>query len=677
MSDSSSTSPVKQAGRLLQIEIDGEASDDLYAVEFVGTEALSEICRYTVEVVWSELTLQPSDILGHEVAVVVTVQDYVRRFEGIVVRFTPGGLFRKGFRSYRFEFAPKLFVATLGQQSRTFLSQSGPDIVKQVLSDYGINPTTTGTGGCTRDQRNWAMQYAESDYTYLSRVLEEEGIFFYFPLDHGNTGLTLVDGINGTFDFDGNELVLGAHQSLQDWRGAAGTVPQGTTYITYDFTVADVEQAQVPAGASQSYAQAAQVSLYCTDALELTRAQFFAQTRQEELETLYQVFEGSTERPNFAPGGHFTVDNDNSGWDIDGYMLTTVRHEAQCYTEVASDRGSPSYANSFACVPRDTKYRPARKTPRPVVHGPQTATVSTDPDKYGRVKVKFHWGDNLESWWIRVAMPWAHNQMGFQFFPRTNSEVVIEFLDGDPERPIITGAVYNGKNTVIYTLPDNKTQSGIRGTDPEQTGASQKLNELQFEDKPGSERIFFFAEKDMDRIVVNNDTLTVNQGNRTVDIKQGNLATTIDTGNETREIKQGNLTTTIDMGDETRELKQGNLTTTLDMGDETRQLKMGNQTIKLDMGNQETTLSVGNLTTTLSMGNQSTKLDLGASSTEAMQQIELKVGANSVVIDQMGVTIKGMMITIEGQVMTSIKGVMTQINADAMLQLQGGIMMLG
>ena len=128
-----------------------------------------------------------------------------------------------------------------------------------------------------------------------------------------------------------------------------------------------------------------------------------------------------------------------------------------------------------------------------------------DPDEYGRVKVKYHWGDQLESWWARIAMPWAHNQMGFQFFPRKDSEVVIEFLDGNPERPIIVGAVYNGVKKVIYSLPDNKTQSGMRGTDPDKAGCLRDPQRAAIRGQSGEEFVKFFAQKDFKRVVVNDD----------------------------------------------------------------------------------------------------------------------------------------------------------------------------
>jgi type VI secretion system secreted protein VgrG len=222
--------------------------------------------------------------------------------------------------------------------------------------------------------------------------------------------------------------------------------------------------------------------------------------------------------------------------------------------------------------------------------------------------------------------------MGFQFLPRTGSEVVVQFLDGLPERPIIVGAVYNGVNTPVYTLPDNKTQSGMRGTDPDKTGAAEQFNELQFEDKSGQEFIKMFAQKDFHRVVVNDDTLEVRQGDRTVDIKQGNLATTVEQGNETRELKMGNLTVTLDQGNETRELKMGNL---------------------------------------------STKCDMGSSTLEAMQSIQLKVGQNSLTIDQTGIKLSGMQIQIEGQLMAQLKGAMTTVQGSGMLTLNGGVTMIG
>jgi type VI secretion system secreted protein VgrG len=241
--------------------------------------------------------------------------------------------------------------------------------------------------------------------------------------------------------------------------------------------------------------------------------------------------------------------------------------------------------------------------------------------------VQFHWdregqNDEKSSCWIRVAQIWAGKTWGAVMLPRIGQEVIVEFLNGDPDQPIVTGRVYNGDNKPPYSLPANQTQSGIKSRSTK-NGTGETFNELRFEDKKGEEQIYFHAEKDFERYVEDADELTVDAGDRTVTLNQGN---------------------------ETIALKQGNRTTTL------------------EMGNDELTLKMGNLTT---------KLDLGKSDTQAMQSIELKVGQSSVKVDQMGVTIKGLMVKIEGTTMTDLKGLMTTVNGSAMLKLGGGITMMG
>lgn len=629
--------------RFLKLEFDGALSNKHIPVQFSGREDVSEIPSYTVDIVSNDVSMSADSILGHDVALVLTIGKLTRRFSGIVIRFSPGPLWGggRGFRTYQLEVRPKLWLATLNARCRSFLNKSALDIVNSILSEYGVSAKTRGPGEVTRPVRDYCLQYCESDYNFIARLLESEGLYFYFPLDHQNNSLVIVDGVNGWFEVDENQLKAGPHESISNWAQDFLTIPQGVTYTGYDFKQADVVTGTVTSAKSLSYASRAKIEAYSSNVLDTPRSQAFADWTMQRHEKDYETFRGDCRHPKLAPGGRFTIGAGDPMAGGSTVMVLEAEHAATCYTHVSGEGGAPEYINHFRCCPLDTKYRPPHRAVRPVIHGPQTATVSSDPDEYGRIKVKFHWGNQLESWWTRVAMPWAHNQMGFQFLPRLNSEVVVEFLDGNPERPIVVGAVYNGVKKVVYALPDNKTQSGMRGTDPDKTGAPEALNELQFEDKDGSEFIKFFAKKDFDRIVVNKDGLEVRQGDRTVTLKQGNLSTILDQGNETRDLKMGNLTTTLDQGNETRELKLGNLT-----------LKLGT-------------------------GNQSTKLDLGASTTEAMQSIQLKVGGSSITIDQTGVTIKGMMISIEGEVQTQVKGLMTQINGDAMLQLKGGITMIG
>lgn len=618
--------------RFMKLELDGTVSHTLIPVQFHGREGLSELHSYIVDIFSTDTSLSPDSILGHKVSVVLSPGDFERKFTGLVARFSPGPMWgRQGMRSYQLELVPKLWLATLNARCRSFLNQSATDIVNSVLSECGLTASTRGA--TSRDPREYCLQYCESDFNFIARLLEQEGVFYYFGLDHENSKIVLVDGTNGTFSID-EELKVGPHEWITEWSQEFQTIPQAVTFTGYDFKQYSVVTRTTQAAKKLNYASQAKIEAYSSNVLYEQRSQFFADKHMQLREKDYETYRGSSSHPKIAPGGRFKLGDGDSPGAGQSVMVLEVQHYATCYTsvDVAGEGSGPEYSNHFLCCPLDTNYRPPHRAQIPVVYGPQTATVDGDPDEYGRIKVKYHWGNELQSWWARIAMPWAHKEMGMQFLPRDKAEVVIEFLDGNPERPIIVGAVYNGVNKVIYSLPDNKTQSGMRGTDPDKTGAPEALNELQFEDKSGNEFIKFFAKKDFKRVVVNDDSLEVREGKRDVVIKQGNL------------------------------------TTTLEKGDETRQLKVGNLELKLDTGNQ---------TTKLSTGNQTTKLDLGKASTEAMQSIELKVGQNSITVDQTGVTIKGMMISIQGQIQTEVKGAMTQINGDGMLTLKGGIMMLG
>jgi type VI secretion system secreted protein VgrG len=223
--------------------------------------------------------------------------------------------------------------------------------------------------------------------------------------------------------------------------------------------------------------------------------------------------------------------------------------------------------------------------------------------------------------------------------------VIVDFVEGDPDQPIIVGSVYNADMMPPYDLPANKTQSGVRSRSS-LSGSPANYNEIRFEDKKGAEQLLVHAERNQDIEVEKDETHWVGHDRKkTIDHDE-----TTKVGNDRTETVTNNETITVDRG---------------------------NRTVTLNMGNESLTIKMGNQTTQLQLGNQSTKIDLGKSETEALQSIELTVGQSSIKLDQMGVTIKGMMIDIEGQIQTQVKGVMTQVNADAILTLKGGLTMIG
>ena len=305
------------------------------------------------------------------------------------------------------------------------------------------------------------------------------------------------------------------------------------------------------------------------------------------------------------------------------------------------------------------------------MQGTQTAKVvgsggagNIDVDDKGRVLLEFPWDRGVglggkSKHRVYVASIWAGEAWGFVQLPRVGQEVLVEYLEGDVNRPMITGRVYNSTHAVPYALPANKTQSGWKSRTLE--GGSDNFNELRFDDKKGSEHIFMQAEKDLKILVKNDETREV-QHDRTTTVKNHDKRTVTD-GDDTHTVSKGKQTNTI----------------------------KGNQATTINDGNRTVTIEKGNDTLAVKMGNVSIKADAGSISIEAMQKIELKVGSNTIVIDMMGITMKGMnvkseakiaaemkglMTKVEGSVMCDVKAPMTNVKGDAMLMLKGGITMI-
>jgi type VI secretion system secreted protein VgrG len=247
--------------------------------------------------------------------------------------------------------------------------------------------------------------------------------------------------------------------------------------------------------------------------------------------------------------------------------------------------------------------------------------------------------------------------------PRIGQEVVVEFLEGDPDRPLVTGSVYNAEMVPPYTLPDHGTQSGVKSRSSKD-GATETYNELRFEDKTDAEEIFLQAEKDLTVYVENDEKRTVMR-DRITEIKN----------HDTRTVKEGDDTTTIEKGDQSITVTKGKRQITVSK-DQVVTIETGKHLVTVSKGNQEFVVKMGNQTTTADKGNVTVKASLGKVTIEAMQGIELKVGQSSVKLDQKGVTVAGMMLSMAGQVQTELKGVMTTVKGDGMLTVKGGITMI-
>jgi type VI secretion system secreted protein VgrG len=611
--------------------------------------------------------IDSTKLLGQSVTVHVRLNpetEKERYFNGIV-REVHVGTQSDRFQGFRLSVVPTFWLTTLSQNFRLFEKLTVPDILKKILQEYSINPTLRLTG--TYTQWDMCTQYRESDFNFISRLMEHEGIFYFFEHADGKHTMVLGDSPQAfqvcpqqaSYNY-APEMGPGEGDWIGDW-GLASHLRTGS-YRLWDWHHENASrfeatvQTATPIAGNAAYKVSDFTGQFTHQFNAISNVSKVSpekdklnKLRMEEVETENPLFRAAGMLRPLSSGHRFTV----AGSNVSGeYVITSAEHSGTQHPPYTfGDFETPlTYNTTLTCIKQGAIYRPARRHRKPVVQGPQTAIVTDRPDKYGRVRVKYHWGTPQPvSAWVRVVQKWAGPTYGAIFIPRPGHEVLIEFLDGDPDQPIITGCVYSATNMPPYTLPDNFTQSGIktRSLSSSGDGGSEEFNELRFEDKKGSEDIYFHAQKDFHRVVENDDDLKVGH-DQTIEIKN----------HRTEVVKDGDEKVTIEKGK--REIF-------VNTGNDLHQVKMGNRSAIIDMGNESLTVK---------MGNQTTKIDLGKSETEAMQSIELKVGQSSIKIDQMGITMKGMMIKCEAQIQMETKALMHKTAGTAMVQIQGGITMI-
>ena len=396
------------------------------------------------------------------------------------------------------------------------------------------------------NKRNYCVQYRESDFEFAARLMEEEGIYYYFEHSDGNHTMVLANTPQSHLDCPSKHLIpyfideggieapLGINRWQTDYQLQTGKVTMWDHNFQLPTRKLDNEKMSLfsagenqklelydfPGGYGRKYdgisssgaEQASELSLMDPDKQETVKIMM------ESLDAQCQVISGTGDCSSMTSGYRFELTNHPNSQYNGQYLITSMTHEAS--QDPGYTSGSiigKSYTNVFTCIAYGSGapvYRPPRHTPRPVIQGSQTAYVvgpageEIYTDKYGRVKVQFHWDrdgqvDASSSCWVRVAQGWAGNKWGSMFIPRIGMEVIVHFLEGDPDQPIITGCVYNPQTMPPYTLPDEKTKSTIKSNSSK---GGSGFNEFRFEDRKGSEQIFIHAEKNQD-VRVKNDAM--------------------------------------------------------------------------------------------------------------------------------------------------------------------------
>lgn len=534
----------------LSTPLDGEA-DKFFLHEIRGREQISGLFFFRLTVKSQDNSVDFSRILGQSVTVDIHRYDGSKRpLNGLVTRFVQGAN-ENNFTTYHAEIRPWFWQLRLTRNSKIFQNQSVLDIVGNVFAEFGMTDFQDRTTG-TYLQREYCVQYQETAFAFISRLLEEEGIFYFFEHEAGTHTLVLSDD-SGSLAPCPNQPSVNFKQVAASWHRddtievctlEQQLIPDKYAADDYSFETPDTDLLQSAAGQGSGDFR---IYEYPGKFDNTGDGEAIVNKRMESLEWSKTVLKGRGNCRGFISGFTFELqDHDRS--DVNGpYFLRTL-------SITATQEG---YANSFEAIPADVPFRPACLTPKPRIFGTQTAFVTGKsgeeiwPDNYGRVKVQFHWDqegshDENSSCWIRVAQVWAGKTWGTLFTPRIGTEVVVSFVNGDPDRPLIVGTVYNADRTVPYSLPDNKTRSTIK-TWSSKSGTAG--NEIRFEDAVNEEELYIHAQKDQN-IVVENDRSKAVLNAETNTITKSR-STTVKDEDDTLTLEQGNRVVQIQTGDET------------------------------------------------------------------------------------------------------------------------------
>lgn len=640
-------------------EFNNPLDNELQFRSLTASDHLGRLFQFEFELSSEKRDLKPEDLLGKTMMLGVEVAGNTRYFHGYINRFSSVRT-EERYDVYHASVVPWLWFLTRVSDNRIFQNKTVPDIIKQVCKDNGF--TDISDSGLSRTYRTWeyCVQYRETAFNFISRLMEQEGIYYFFKHEQGKHTLMLADssaahstapGYDKVPYFPPANAAKRARDHLSSWSYSKQIMPNSYVISDYNF---ETPQADLKAKLISTLPKAkGSLEFYDYPAEHTAKAEGdgYVRARLEELDAEYEQFNGSGNVVGLSAGVQFTL-QDYPRADLNRKYLvvaTDYRVDGGSQWSGSSAADAADVTCSIRSIDSERPYRAPRITPKPVVQGVQTAVVvgpsgeEIYPDKYGRVKVQFFWDrvgarNENSSCWVRVAHVWAGKQWGGFHIPRIQQEVVVQFLEGDPDRPIIIGAVYNADNMPPYTLPDNMTQSGIKSRSSK-GGTTEDFNEIRFEDKKDAEHIFMQAQRDMNVEVKHFRSMKIGIGK---DVKGGEVTdTTAVTGARKVTVSEND---TLEITKDHAVAVKGKQDTKV-TGDQTLDVK----------GKQDVTVT----------GTQGVKVT-GAVTYESVEKITLKVGSNSIVIDNTGITIKGLKVSINADTQAELKG-------GAMVTVQGGL----
>jgi type VI secretion system secreted protein VgrG len=550
--------------------------DVLALVRFEGTEGLGELFEYHVEALSEEENIDFDKAIGQSCTLKLgAFKEKERIYDGILTEARWIGK-QQDFFHYRLVLRPWLWLLGHKADCRIFLDKNVKDIIQDVFSKAGFSDYEFRTSG-DYDKIEYCVQYRETDLAFVCRLMEQFGIYYFFEPSDGKHQLVLCDSrsshkpipeLSTVPFYPLGEKDLHVEQHLNEWTWERRFRTGKVHFNDYDY-LQPKKDLKAPKEASEKY-QHSKLEVYDYPGKydDKGKGEKFAQYRLEAEQALDRRRHPGGDAPCLYPGGLVTVEKHPTQAENKEYLIVRASHTFASQHYMSGDARTATdpdqiYYGRYEFLESDRPFRNLPLTPKPRIHGIQTAKVvckkgedgeEISTDEHGRIWVQFFWDrEPQKTCPIRVAQVWSGKNWGGQFIPRKDMEVVVEFLEGDPDRPLVTGCVYNGDNKYPYALPANKTQSGLKSDSSK--GPPKGFNEFRFEDKQGSEEIWMHAQKDHNVVIehdesgeVKNDRAwTIKQGSDSLNIKLGNQTIDIDVGSQTTSTMQG-ITLTVSHG---------------------------------------------------------------------------------------------------------------------------------
>lgn len=505
----------RQAGRLLTVS--SPLGEDVLLAEFLaGVEALSRPFAFRLVCAGKADDIEADELVGLPVTMTIDMgfDGGKRRYvNGLVQRLTRGETLGGGYRRYSLDIVPWFQFLAHASDHRFFSDRTVPQIISEIFDEFHYDNYNLGKLTKEYLPREYCVQYGETYFDFISRLLEEEGIFYYFMHENGSHTMTFGDSPSAYQKCEESDLILSAgntRQSLHTWErrfdftsGAAATRDYNFETPTHSLQSKISSKVALPGNERLSH------FLYPGRFMKTPQGDEQARRTMEIEEAGHETVLASGDARSLSAGGVFTLVEHPCPSEKDSrWAITELHHNVANtpYFATGNEGVKESYHNQLMCIPHRVPFRPRRVTPKPRIDGVQTAFVigpegkEVHVDRYGRIKVLFHWdrhgGKDREerACWIRTTQAWAGKQWGATFVPRVGMEVVVSFIDGDPDRPIVTGCVNNAVTMPSYDLKPEETRTVLRTrSSPKGSG----FNELRIEDKTGREQIFLRAQRDL------------------------------------------------------------------------------------------------------------------------------------------------------------------------------------